>query len=284
MSMLALGLGLAAALAWGVHDVLLRRISQGPNVVPLILVVLVSGLVLVTAAWLALGGTGSLTAWGWTCAGLSGAAYVTAMFAFYRAFDLAPVRLVAPVLGAYPLLSLLFAAVQGRAVSVAEWLAVTAVVAGIALGAVIPDDRDMTPAQTRRALAWAVLGAAGFAVTFLFGQIAARSGDPFLAAAATRGAGLVLILAVLAALRPSLQPARTSLRVLLGMGIMDGTALSLVIVSGTLAHAEYASVASSLFGVVSILLAARFLGEKVKPVQWIGIALVFGGIARLAAA
>ena len=56
--MLALLLGLAAALSWGVHDVLLRRISQGPNVVPLILVVMASGLGLVVR-----GPWGQVLAW-----------------------------------------------------------------------------------------------------------------------------------------------------------------------------------------------------------------------------
>ena len=281
--MLALSLGLAAALAWGVHDVLLRRISQGSNVIPLILVVLASGFGLVVMAWAVLGSPGGLSAGGWAFAGLSGVAYVTAMFAFYRAFDLAPVRLVAPVLGAYPLLSLLLAAVQGRAITLQEWLAVLAVVAGIALGAVIADDRSMLPGQVRKALSWAMLGATCFALTFAFGQIAARSGDVFVAAMATRGVGLTLTLLVVLVLRPSLAPARSNFKVLLGMGLLDGAALSLVIISGGLDHAEYASVASSLFGVISILLAAEYLGEKIRPVQWIGIALVFGGIARLAA-
>jgi drug/metabolite transporter (DMT)-like permease len=70
--------------------------------------------------------------------------------------------------------------------------------------------------------------------------------------------------------------------VLLAMGGLDGLALSSVIVAGGLAQASYASVASSLFGVVTILLAWAVLGEKVKPVQGIGIALIFIGLGRLA--
>ncbi len=48
-------------------------------------------------------------------------------------------------------------------------------------------------------------------------------------------------------------------------------------------HPEYAAVASSIFGIVTILLAWRFLSEAMKPVQWLGVAVVFLGIATLAA-
>ena len=66
------------------------------------------------------------------------------------------------------------------------------------------------------------------------------------------------------------------------MGLLDTLALGLVMLAGGLAHAEYAAVAASLFGVVTILLAWAFLGEKVRPRQWPGIALVFAGIGWLA--
>ena len=52
--------------------------------------------------------------------------------------------------------------------------------------------------------------------------------------------------------------------------------------AGGFAHAEYAAVAASLFGVVTILLAWRFLGERLGRVQGAGLALVFAGIATLA--
>jgi drug/metabolite transporter (DMT)-like permease len=66
------------------------------------------------------------------------------------------------------------------------------------------------------------------------------------------------------------------------MGVLDAIALGAVMVSGRLPHAEYASVASALFGVLTILLATQFLNERVRPVQWLGIAVIFAGIGRLA--
>jgi hypothetical protein len=58
------------------------------------------------------------------------------------------------------------------------------------------------------------------------------------------------------------------------MGLIDALALGLVTAAGSLPKAEYASVSSSLFGVLTVLLAVWFLKEHARPVQWLGIATV----------
>ena len=65
------------------------------------------------------------------------------------------------------------------------------------------------------------------------------------------------------------------------MGFLDVCAVSAVTLAGGMENAEYAAVASSIFGVVTILLAWRFLKEPMKAAQWGGVALVFAGIAAL---
>ena len=67
------------------------------------------------------------------------------------------------------------------------------------------------------------------------------------------------------------------------LGLLDAAALVIVQAAGGLPQAEYAAIAASLFGVMKILLAGRFLGKPVRAVQWLGIAVVFGGIAALSA-
>ena len=136
--------------------------------------------------------------------------------------------------------------------------------------------------QIRAALFWAALGALGFAATFALGQ-AASVGDLSLPAGLiTRVVALVCLLSLMAVQRPSLQPVWQNWRILVVMGLLDTAALALVMLAGGWPQAEYASVAASLFGVVTILLAWRILGERVRPVQWLGIVLVFSGIGWLA--
>ncbi|MGB3249021.1 EamA family transporter [Tabrizicola sp.] len=78
-------------------------------------------------------------------------------------------------------------------------------------------------------------------------------------------------------LRAPVRPQRGQTWLLALMGGFDAVALGLVTAAGALPRAEYASVTSSLFGVLTVLLAAWFLRERVRAVQWLGIAAVFGG-------
>lgn len=281
--MLALAFGLTAALLWAVHDLLARKLSQGAALLPILAVVLAAGTLGLLPVAVVMGGWDQMTGAAWGISALSGLAFTVAIGGLYRAFSLAPVRLVSPVVGAYPLLSLLIAAAQGRPVPPGDWLAVLAIVVGIAIVAIA--SRDDAPegyaAPPGVAIAWAGLAALGFAGTFALAQAATRIGAELPVMLIGRVVALLAIGALMlwqAAPRP---PPRGQLWVLSGMGLLDALALGLVTAAGGLAQAEYASVASSLFGVLTVLLAAWFLKEHVRPVQWLGIAAVFTGIAVL---
>lgn len=281
--MLALGFGLTAALLWAVHDLLARKLSPGASVLPILSTVLATGLALLLIPGLALGNWAAMTGPAWGAAAASGLCFVVAAGSLYRAFGLAPVRLVSPVIGAYPLLSLAIAVAQGRTVTPGDWLAVAAVVLGIAIVAIAAreDGAEGYAAPPKVALGWAALSAIGFASTFAFGQEATRLGSELPAMLVGRSVALAAVAALILALRRPLLPPRSQLLTMTVMGVFDAVALGLVLASGALAQSEYASVSSSLFGVLTVLLAAWFLKEGVRPVQWFGIACVFGGIAAL---
>jgi drug/metabolite transporter (DMT)-like permease len=55
-----------------------------------------------------------------------------------------------------------------------------------------------------------------------------------------------------------------------------------VLSAGALPDAKYASVASSLFGMLTIILAWIFLRERMTKSQWAGCAVAFLGVGYLA--
>lgn len=285
--MLSLGFGLTAALVWAFHDLLVRRLAPGGRVLPLMVVVLAAGLGVLSVPALLVGNWSTIGPVQLALCLGSGLAYAAGMGGLYRAFALAPVRIVAPVLGAYPMLSLGIAAAQGQPIGPLHWVAVVAIVAGIAVVAVTGEAERTGGGRNGPALLWAVLGACGFAVTYALGQAAVlRAADPaavwpvlWLGRAAT----LAVLLAVALIGRAPLAEARPNLPTLALMGALDAVGLGLVLASGGLPNPEYASVTSALFGVLTILLAWRVLGERVLPAQWAGIGVVFSGIALLAA-
>ena len=170
--MLALGFGLTAALLWSLHDLFARKLSQGAALLPMLAIVMGVGCVALVPVTLAVGGWGAMTGWASGLAALSGFAIVLAMGCLYKAFSLAPVRLVSPVVGAYPMMSLGIAALQGREVTMTDWLAVLAICVGIAITA-IASRSDTTvgyAAPPAVALGWSALSAIGFAATFGLGR------------------------------------------------------------------------------------------------------------------
>jgi drug/metabolite transporter (DMT)-like permease len=281
--MLALGIGLTAALIWAVHDLLARKVSQGAALLPIIATVLGAGCLGLAPIALIWGDWSAMTATAFGVSVLYGLAYAVAGGALYKAFSLAPVRLVSPVIGAYPMLSLLIAAAQGQPVTLTDWLAVTAIVAGIAI--VASAARDDAPegyaAAPVVALGWAALSAVGFAATFALGQEATRQGAELPAMLIGRVVALVAILALAGLRRSRVRPPSGQVWLLGLMGAFDAVALGLVTAAGSLPRAEYASVTASLFGVLTVVLAAWLLKERVRQMQWLGIATVFTGIAAL---
>ena len=282
--------GLIAALTWGLHDFCVRHLSQRLAPAPMLLGSLLAG-GFVLAVVIALSGMWvPMSARIAVYALASGAFYALACFGLYKAFAIGPVRLVAPICGAYPMLSFALAAWAGQPIALGQWFATFAVVGGIAFVAHQPGETSDSTARGT-AIAWAILGAIGFALTFELGQTAVQ------AAAQTEGhtgaelpitflsrlAAIVIVGAWVLFARLPITPLRPYVPVLALMGVLDVTALGLVLAAGGLANPEFASVAASLFGLVTILLAWRFLGERMVGAQWGGVVLVFAGIGWLAA-
>lgn len=280
--MLATGLGLIAALLWSVHDLMARRLSPGAALLPMVLVVLASGAAALAVPAFFLGKGQAFPAAALLPSVLGGLGFALAIGALYRAFSLAPARIVSPVIGAYPVLSLLIAAAQGRAVSLWASAAVLAVVGGIVVVSWAEKPAPGVRAP-RLAVLWSALSAAGFAATFALAQEAARLGPDLSVIVISRLVATTAILALVLLRGGALLPPRGARRILCAMGVFDAAALGLVTAAGSLPFAEFATVTSSLFGVGTILLAAVFLHERLTRAQWLGVAVVFAGVAALSA-
>jgi len=280
--MTSLLLGLFAALAWGVHDFLVRRVSQNAAAAPLLFVSLLAGCLALAPVTAASGDWVRLTAHAASLAVASGVVYAFACYGIYRAFAVGPVRVVAPISGAYPVLSVGWAAVSGEDIGVGQWLAVLTVVGGIAL---VARSGDAGGGRIRAAtIGWAVMASSGYALTFALGQAAAAGGAELATSLVARVMALVVMGVLVLAAQGQFSGVRPVLRLLGVMGVLDVAALTCVLAAGGHAHPEYAAVAAASFGVITIVLAWYFLAEAMRPLQWAGVAAVFAAIAFLAVA
>ena len=280
--MSALGLGLIAAACWGFHDICVRFVSQKTPISACILVVLATGLVFhlclmtATGGWMPVANSAVLPAL------VAGVWFVVATFGLYAAFQRGPVWLVAPLIASYPILSVAWATVSGQAVGLAQWGAVVAIVIGVSLVAALSDEAEAEAPAKGRTTLYAIIAAIGFAGTFAFGQMAADLSHEMPSTLVMRLMALALAFTLIAALRQPLWPGKGALPFLIAMGCADGLALYCVVSAGTLANPQYASVSSSMFGLLTILLAWLFLKERMSLPQWTGCLIAFGGIGYLA--
>ena len=278
--MIAICLGITAALGWGLHDFFVRTVSQSSGIFASITTVFGTGVVILCAGAFAFGNPIIMTGLSYQLSVASGVSFAIAGVAVYLAFAIGPVSLVAPILGAYPVLSVGWATVSGTPVSGLQWLAVLAVFAGVAGIATVSSNTEHSADRTK-AILWATTATTGFAATFAFGQAAVAVGDEVISMLITRivAFGCVLALALIA--HQPVKPNRAQVPLLVGMGWLDTMALGFVTIAGLWPHQEYASVTSSVFGMVTVILAWAILKEPMRPAHWACVSLTFTGILAL---
>lgn len=281
---MALTLGLIAALAWGLHDLVVRWISQKSNVWSALFLVLLTGLMFQTLLVMIRGDFIAIPPSAIITSSLAGLAFLTASIGLYKAFEIGPVQLVAPIIASFSILSILWGMVQGQPQTIWQLGAVAAVFGGlfIVVSLANTEASDGVASKRTHAIAWASLSALGFAFTFGLGQSTVKIAPEMLTILITRTVATLCLIAIMFILRVPLFAARKDWKVLTCLGALDALALACVLSAGTLPNASYASLASSLFGMVTILLAALFLRERMAPLQWLGVVITFTGIGYLA--
>jgi len=125
------------------------------------------------------------------------------------------------------------------------------------------------------------LAAAGFAISFAMLHSAAQSAADIHVALIARFAGFFGLLVWVMARGIDIKPAFAIWPTLLFMGVLDVGGMIAVTMAGSYTRPEFAAVTSSCFGLVTILLAWRLLGEKLTRAQGFGAVMVFAGIATL---
>ncbi len=275
-------LGLIAAFCWGFHDICVRFLSQKAPVSACIFIVLLTGLLFHTGLMATTGQFAPIPAQAvWLSLG-AGVFFVIATYGLYYAFQRGPVRLVAPLIAAYPILSVSWAALQGTSISTLQWAAVFAVVSGVAIVAALSDDSTDAVPPKGPTILYSLIATVGFAGTFALGQRAADLSHEMPSTWVTRIMAVALVVALGVLLKQSFWPGRKALPWLIAMGIADGVALLCVLSAGTLPDPQYAAVTSSMFGLLTILMAWGLLKERMTLPQWGGCLVAFAGVGYLA--
>jgi drug/metabolite transporter (DMT)-like permease len=287
--------GLLTALSWGSADLFARFASQKIGALRAMLYMQLTGFVLLTMALHWLGGWGRLAdgsswrPWEWgICVGILN---TCGTLALYRSFEIGKMSIVAPISASYPALTMLLAATTGERLTPLRLVGLALILLGVvvvARGEEVSGGANRVDEQTagdrkHPGVSWALLSALSFGVMF---WILGTRVVPLLGSAQTvwviRLTSLVLTMVVILVLRKPIRLRETGVnRWIVGMGILDTSAYVLNNYGMQLEQVSVVSVLASLYGAVTVGLAATILREKISRTQWTGVVSIFVGIVLI---
>jgi drug/metabolite transporter (DMT)-like permease len=288
-------LGLVTALCWGSADLFARFATRKLGTFPTMLYMQVCGCLLLTLVMPQLGGWGHLAdgsgwrPWAW---GISaGCLNTVSTLALYRSFEIGKMSIVAPLSASYPVLTLLFSILTGERLTLVRLAGIILTIVGVVLvasGEEIPEDANLLdekahPGKQNLGVAWALLSAMGFGVMFWLLGIRVV---PALGAAPSvwiiRATSVCATLLVILLARPSMAPpSKKDVPWIFAVGLLDTSAY--VFNNYGMQHEQVSvvSVLASLYGAVTVALAAILLREHISRSQWLGVTAIFAGVVLI---
>jgi drug/metabolite transporter (DMT)-like permease len=278
---MAIALALAAAVSWGIADFLAGLASRRVSVPVVLFLVEGGGLVVILAITLVSGApffSDARDLWSAVAGGLSG---VLGLGCFYGALSIGTMSVVAPISAAGVALPVVVGIVTGNRPSALTAAGLVAIVAGVVLASREPHEDAAAAAVSRRALGLALLSAVGFGGFFALTDAPSDASVPWTLVLA-RSAALPFVLAVIARGRPVLPSGRFALGIA-AVGTIDLLATSLIAIANTKGDLSVVSVLGGMYPVMTVVLAATVLKERVRGPQVVGIVLALGGVGAVAA-
>jgi drug/metabolite transporter (DMT)-like permease len=227
----------------------------------------------------------------------AGAVGAIGLAAFYRALATGTVSLVAPIAATGAIVPVAIGLWEGEAVGVYGLVGIVAAIAGVILASVAPYAPDavtkVDPATRLRSIALAIVAAVLFGAYFalfarattgglfgaaLFQRLTSVSAAVVMWIVARRGRALVPT-----SLPPSGLTMRTAAAGLAGAGVLDVTANVLYGGASMQDLLSISSVLSSLYPVITVVMARIFLGERLAGIQGAGVVLALAGTTLIAA-
>ena len=286
-------LGLAAAFGWGTADFLVRYCTRLIGPYSTLFYMQFLGLAVLTIYMLASGDLVALLQhnswepWAWLL--LVAVLNTGSSLALYRAFTIGVMMIVSPITSAYAAITILLSFLSGEKVGQLQTIGMATVLVGVILTATVltvvkapfPEEKG-SRSRASRGIGMAFLAALGYGVSFwLLGfQV-----TPHLGGIAPTWIGRIvtplLLFSGAPLLRQPLQIPRGKQiwSYLTAISIFDTAAFifyGLGLVQGQI---SVVSVLASLYGAVTVVLAFFFLRERLYWNQWLGIAVIFVGVA-----
>lgn len=289
--------GLGAAVSWGILEITSalasRRIGS---------VAVTAGVVLVSAAWcglitLVVGIEREMRADAVAASALLGLLGAAAYATYFAGLKIGPISVVSGTVGAYGGLTVVLSVIlRGESLTATQIIGVTIATVGVILTAVAFTGDLRRTRFAGPGVALAIVALFLFSLMAIATDVAVERADVLqvllISRLVTAGAAAIVLAFMLAGRRravgvnrPSDQPRPIDAR-LIGAIILAGTLDIFGLASFTIglesAPTWMVGLASSVAPAVTIIVAVTFLGERLKPIQWLGLSGVAVGLITIA--
>jgi drug/metabolite transporter (DMT)-like permease len=273
-----------SSLSYGTADFIAAKTGRALGPGHVLFVVLPVGIVGIAIAWLA---TGQAPVWQtgllWLVL-LHGIGLAGKLQTLYVALARGPVSMVAPIVAAHPVFVLLVFVGLGVVPSPLQWVGCAITVVGAVMVAISRDQAETTAAAhhgLRVTIAISVVCALFYTLEVVTGQLAVATYGELPTAFAGRTLAWIFLGALLFATEGRPQAPRRWWPLLLAQGLLDAAGTVFLFGGSHGADAPITAVIAGTFGAVTAVLAWLFLKERIGPIQWTGIALIFVGVTML---
>ena len=275
--MTAIALAFVASVTWGIGDFLGGVTSRRLATLTVLAVSEVAGLVLLVILAVASGDSAPDAASAAAAVG-AGIAGLVGLGALYQGMAVGAIGVVAPVSTLSAIIPLTYGLLRGERPGALQLVGAAAILAGVALVS-----REPGPAGARMAagVGFALLAAVGFGLYFVFIDVASEASAPW-AVVVSRGVASAIAV-VLALSRRALRPPARFLPALIAIGCFDAGANALLAAALNRGYTSIVVVVASLYPIVTVLLAATLLRERIAPLRAAGIAAALVGVACVSA-
>ena len=268
-------LALGASLAWGVGDFFGPLISRTVGVLPVLLWAQLGGVVSLVVAMAVRAdgpaGWGVLYAVGAGCGGMLG------LFAYYRGMFSGTMSVVAPIAGVSAVIPVVYGIATGDDPSVAQVAGVAAALAGVGLASI---EHQEGRRRVAAGVGLALLAACGFGFYFPWMHAAGKV-DFWWASMVFRTTALLLVATAVTSRRIDVRLSPRMAAIAVGAGIVDTIGNVCFAASSQHGLVSLTAVLASLYPIVTVLLAASLLHERVAPLQRAGIVLTLAGVVLI---
>lgn len=268
-------LALGASVAWGVSDFFGPLLARAQGTLRVLFWAQVGGCAAIALA-VAIRGHGP-AGWAVLFAILASLGGMLGLFAYYRGMEVGAISVVAPIAGVSAIVPVAFGIATGDDPSAPQIAGIACALAGVGLASV---EHHEGSRRIAAGVGLALLAAVGFGFYFPWMHAAGKV-DFWWASLVFRSTALVLLAVVVTQQRAPLRLRPRDLAVALAAGV--GDTLGNVFFAASSGHGliSLTSVLASLYPVVTVLLAATVLHEKVAPMQKAGIVLTLTGVVLI---